>query len=133
LTQSSADPPSRLSLGGSSASLTKILLTELVSVRQLVKAPDDIGGRSLCRENPEIVLVHELHYSPYSEQRHILEARLLTTESYEEISQRMGTSAKAVSLYADLFFDVRDRLQARDWIMKVILGPLVADDVRRER
>ena len=35
----------------------------------------------------------------------------------------MGADESTVKMFADLFFDVRDRLEARDWIMKVILGP----------
>ena len=55
--------------------------------------------------------------------QHILQARLLTTETFAQIAGRLGTNELVIQFYADLFFDVRDRLEARDWIMKVILGP----------
>jgi hypothetical protein len=77
----------------------------------------------LCKRYPEMLIAHKLYYSPCPEQRHILEARLLTSETYAEVAQRMGTCEKVVSHYAELFFDVRDRFQATAWIMQVILGP----------
>jgi hypothetical protein len=35
----------------------------------------------------------------------------------------MGTEVPVIELYEQLFFDVRSRMGASDWILKVILGP----------
>src|SRR3954447_17001009 len=74
-------------------------------------------------EYPDVCQAHLLHYSPDFERRQILEARLLTNESYEEIANRYATSAKVIEYYEKLFFHVRDRLDSSGWIHKVIQGP----------
>jgi hypothetical protein len=76
----------------------------------------------LRQEYPDAALVHELYFSRSIELRQILEARLLTDESFAQIANRMGLGESAVRLYSDLFFDVRDRMQATLWVLKIILG-----------
>ena len=46
-----------------------------------------------------------------------LEARLLAGQSDEDIARLVATTAAAVQRYAQLFFDVRGRLRARDYII----------------
>lgn len=58
----------------------------------------------------------------FSELRQITEAWLLTTEPYCEIANRLGTDEKTIDYFEKLFFNVRDRLHARDWIAKIIWG-----------
>jgi hypothetical protein len=70
---------------------------------------------------PHVASAHSLHYSPEIEAQQILEARLLTGETFEVISSRLGLETQAVELYEQLFFDVRSRLRARDVINKFIL------------
>jgi hypothetical protein len=76
-----------------------------------------------CQDYPHVEPAVSLHYSPAPELQYILQARLLTAESLAQIAARLGTDELVIRFYSDLFFDVRDRLEARDWIMKVILGP----------
>jgi hypothetical protein len=49
--------------------------------------------------------------------RQLLEARLLTSQSISEIAAACSLSPEVVNAYHTLFFDVRERLHARDWVM----------------
>lgn len=59
---------------------------------------------------------------PDGEWRSILEARLLAGQSSVEIAYAFGTFPTSIDWYEKMFFDVRDRLDRRDYIIKVILG-----------
>jgi hypothetical protein len=85
-------------------------------------ARNDRQRDALNQDYPDAAQAHSMHYSPAIERRQILEASLLTDESFSQIATRMGMSEPAVKLYAALFFDVRDRLTATTWILKVIMG-----------
>lgn len=76
----------------------------------------------IVQEFPELYQAHRLHYSADVETRQIVEARLLTSESFEEIAVRFGTTPKTIEYYEALFFNVRDRLSSGYWIRKVIRG-----------
>jgi hypothetical protein len=66
---------------------------------------------------------HMLQYDPHRTTRDILQARLLTNEPLSKISQLMSIDETTIIYYEKLFFDVRDRLGCRDWIMKAVLRP----------
>lgn len=51
--------------------------------------------------------------------RWLLEAQLLTPRTFGEIAAECSLSEVAVHAFHELFFDVRSRLQARDWIMSL--------------
>ena len=90
----------------------------------LTAAGDDAAKReAVFREYPDVGHAHRLHYSPDIERRQILEARLLTSESIEGDRTPLRRAPKAIEYYEKLFFDVRERLECRDWILKVIIGP----------
>jgi hypothetical protein len=72
-------------------------------------------------EYPDVALAQQLHFSPELDHRQILEARLLTGESFEAISQRFEITEKVVEYYHAIFFDVRDRLNKPDWIRANVL------------
>jgi hypothetical protein len=57
--------------------------------------------------------------------RWALEARLLAGEPPEAIAARCGLSAAAVVAYEALFFNVRDRLEATDYISLIAIGPIM--------
>jgi len=52
-----------------------------------------------------------------------IEARLLARQTPEEIGKVMGILPDAVTWYADLFFDIKDRVDSRDWVTKQIIVP----------
>lgn len=51
----------------------------------------------------------------------VLQARLLAGESDDAIAAKMGVNSEVVAAYEALFYSVRDRLSARDWIMGQVL------------
>jgi hypothetical protein len=76
----------------------------------------------LFPDNPAMYYAHLVFYHPDTEWRALLEARLLTREDDEEIANRFSMLPEAVDWYEKLFYNVRDRLENRDWIVKTILG-----------
>ena len=54
-----------------------------------------------------------------------LEARILAGQSDEEIGSRLGVPGSVVEAYESLFFSVREKLHASDWVMCHVIGPKV--------
>jgi hypothetical protein len=79
----------------------------------------DLGDVS-SNEDQALVEAHRIRWSLDAEERAIVEARLLARETDEEIARKSGISPEAVKYYEALFFSVRDRLNAHDWIIKTI-------------
>jgi hypothetical protein len=71
-------------------------------------------------EFPAVYEAHRYHYSPEFRKRQEIEARLLTRASLEEIAFKLGGDPKAIEYFASLFFDVRDALDHRDWVVLMI-------------
>jgi hypothetical protein len=88
----------------------------------LAAGDDAVERQHLHREMPHVGQAHWL-YSSDVEQRQILEARLLTSETFDEIAERFVTAAQTIECFEQLFFNVRDRMQATDWLIKAIQGP----------
>src|SRR6476620_4480541 len=98
----------------------------------LEAAGDDTSKRkAVIRQYPDVWRAHQLHHSPDLMCRQIMEARLLTSETIAEIASRFDMSPAAVDYYEKLFFHVRDRLQSKDWINKIIKGPCRGDSGNR--
>lgn len=72
--------------------------------------------------DPAIFYAHLIHHHPDREWRSIVQARLLTGATDEEIAHMGATLPETINLYERLFFNVRDRLDNKDWIVKTILG-----------
>lgn len=82
----------------------------------------EVRRGEVFEEFPDVYQAHQLHYSSDVETRQILEACLLTQESFAEIGKRFGVTPKAIEYFEAIFFNVRDRLSNRNWIRMVILG-----------
>ena len=52
-----------------------------------------------------------------------VEARLLARQSNDEIARANGCSAETIEAYEALFFNIRDRLDCRDFIFNIAIGP----------
>jgi hypothetical protein len=91
-------------------------------VRQLTRALKEPNRNAVPRRWPTLHAAHALSAS-VSWTRRELEARLLTDESDNAIGERLGIDPKVVGSYHDLFFDVRGRLRASDWIALHVLRP----------
>jgi hypothetical protein len=62
-------------------------------------------------EIPDMHQAHRFHYSPDSTLRQAIEARLLTSETYDETAARFAATPRAIEYIEQVFFNVRDRLQ----------------------
>jgi hypothetical protein len=51
-----------------------------------------------------------------------LEARLLTKESYQSIAKKTAISEDLITTYEQTFFNVKDRLVNRSWVVNVVIG-----------
>jgi hypothetical protein len=75
-------------------------------------------------ENADIYYAHQLHFASDQEGRFLVQARILARESDDEIARRLAMPAGAVAWYESMFFHVRDRFDAGDWIEKAVIRPL---------
>ena len=89
-------------------------------LQYLAEDADEDQRNAAIQEQPHVYHAHSLRYHPDTELRQILEARLLTSESFAQIAERFGVEPAAIDYYEKLFFHVRDRLECSDWIVKVI-------------
>jgi hypothetical protein len=58
--------------------------------------------------------------------RWTIEARILARQSDAEIARLNGCSAEVIEAYEALFFNVRERLDDRDFILTSVIGPIEA-------
>jgi len=68
--------------------------------------------------------------------RTVVEARLLAGESPATIAQELNVTVAAIEMFENLFFNVRDRRSATDWIVSIAIGRIEAaqdEQLRRER
>jgi len=64
---------------------------------------------------------YEIHEAAGGGLRYTIEAQLLTERAMEEIALGAGVPAEVITGYADIYFDVRDRLNAPQFIVHEIL------------
>jgi hypothetical protein len=75
---------------------------------------------AVCQQHASVYEAHRFHYSANVARRQELEAHLLTGEPYAAIAKKMAADPKAIEYYSQIFFDVRDRLEASGWIYPII-------------
>lgn len=88
--------------------------------------------RRLCRTDrdrvdliqgmPEVSGAFEIHEHQDSAMRSGVEARILAGQSAKEIAERTGVTWRTLEFYAAAFFDVEDRLHARDFIFNHVIS-----------
>lgn len=76
----------------------------------------------LIADFPALYFAHEIAHAPDSDWSALLEARLLAREPDSLIAERLHTYPETISWYERLFFNVRDRLDSRDYIFKCCLN-----------
>jgi hypothetical protein len=81
----------------------------------------DKAHRERTQRMPPLHQAYRL-YKGESPLRWELEARLLTSEPFEQIAAKCGTTPMVINAYEKVYFNVRDRLQARGYLTNVVLG-----------
>jgi hypothetical protein len=80
------------------------------------------GQMTIFPKFPGLFLAHLLHHQADKEWRWLIQARILSGEDNEAIASRMSMLPSAVDWYEKIFFNVRDRLDATDYIVKQVIG-----------
>lgn len=79
--------------------------------------------RVLQTRYPAMYRAYEIYADRRTTARWTLEANLLTQRSYDEISVNLRLPLPVIDMYANIFFDIRDRLQNRGYIRDQIIQP----------
>lgn len=82
----------------------------------------------LAREFPDVHAAHQLH-DQGGRRRLEIEARLLAGQPFDDVAERSAVPTAIVQTYEALFFQVLDRLGARDWILLHAIGQGRADEM----
>jgi hypothetical protein len=91
----------------------------------------EAGRDELLHENPGLYYAYQLHEneSDDHELEFMIQSRLLSGQEPEDISKALGTLPEAVTWYESIFFNVTDRLENHDWIVKHVLLPAAARNI----
>ncbi|MCY2990777.1 MAG: hypothetical protein NTY19_23300 [Planctomycetota bacterium] len=100
-------------------------------IRAWDRCETDRDFARLARREPELYAAHAI-YQDNRDLRMVLEARLLARQTPEQVAQRVGVSAAVVHTYTSVFFDIADRLDARDWICWFAIGVRSLDGPREK-
>ena len=90
------------------------------------RAPRGVDAAALAKyfkEYAGLWYAFRIYTSTEREWRWMVQSALLAREDDAQIAQRLGTLPDVIRWYHDLFFDVRDRLDAKHLILKIIRGP----------
>ena len=83
--------------------------------------------RNLVAKEPGLYHAWQSHErrrkGPGSAVPHRIEARILAGQADDEIAAELPCPPEAVGWYEAIFYHVRDRLEAHDWILAHVLGP----------
>ena len=91
----------------------------------------DAQRRMLSVRMSAIHKAHEI-YQEGGRARSVLEAHLLTGQTSGEIAGKLGLPAAVVDWYEQVFYTVRDRLSASDWVVLEAIGKKVVHGCTKE-
>lgn len=74
----------------------------------------------------DIFWAHSIWADEKMPTRWAIEARVLAGESDADIAEKLGTSPEVVEAYVNVFFDVREKLTRKDYVLNVILADAVS-------
>jgi hypothetical protein len=80
----------------------------------------------LAEQTPIIFWAQYLYDQPEHPMRWSAEARILAGETDREIASRIGCGEEIIQIYEALFFNVRDKLNRKDYIFNVVLRGAVS-------
>lgn len=84
-------------------------------------------------EDKVIHAAWKIHQDPSDPKRLETEMRALAGQSLEDVGRAVGHSPEIMEIYCLLFFDVRERLDAKDYIYCRLLSPCRPESSRVER
>jgi hypothetical protein len=84
---------------------------------------DRVEDFSVFCDMPHIYRAQQFCFCEDASLPRLLEAWLLTGEASADTAARFKTKEQVIDLYEKVFFDVRDRLDRKDWIALIIYNP----------
>lgn len=94
--------------------------------RHFERANNDPGAiYALLQRDSDLFWAHSMWADDKSPSRWAVEARILAGESDLEIADAVGTEPGVITAYANVFFDVREKMRHTDYIVNVVLGDAV--------
>jgi hypothetical protein len=93
---------------------------------------DDYDYVQLWWKMPDIWEAYRFQITADKMARGTLEGRLLAGQSIEEVATACNLPSEAVAAYHALFFDVKDKLEARSYILNHAIGVLPCDELTEE-
>ena len=75
----------------------------------------------LINQQPDVGLAFDIYADSEGDSKLIVEARMLAGEDDETIAEKTGVSREVIEQYAELFYDVEDRLGNSDYIYGSVL------------
>jgi hypothetical protein len=101
-------------------------ITRAVSfLRQYDRCQDDRQKAVLAEQVPDIFWAYWIWSDQANPTRYSIEAHILAREDDYEVAYRVGTNHRAIKAFEALFFDVRDKLQHRSYILHTVMGPAI--------
>ncbi len=91
--------------------------------RALRGCQDDAARQLLARRMPALFQTYTIYAGPPSFAKSVIEARLLTEETFAQIADKCNCTPAVIETYELLFFSVRDRLTAEGYILHQVIGP----------
>lgn len=83
----------------------------------------------LIQYDRDLFWAHSMWLDERSPMRWAIEACVLAGMTSQQIADKMGTSPEIVAAYEEVFFDVRDRLSDKLYIVNVVMGDAVTRGV----
>jgi hypothetical protein len=81
--------------------------------------PDAPGRHKL---DPSVLGAYRVRFGQDQELQSELEARLVAGQTSDVIADRTGLTADLIEVYETLYFEVKERLGASDWVVATVLG-----------
>lgn len=93
----------------------------------LISWQNENNREALKHENPGLFFAHSIHNRIVEDPDMglIIEGRLLTGETVENIADSIKTIPETIQWYEKIFFSVQDFLTHPDWILKQVLLPAI--------
>lgn len=97
----------------------------LIFLEELAEARTDAQRALLAERRPEIFWAYWTYNMQQNPMRHLIEAHLLARSTDYNIGFRCNMAPNIIEAYEALFFNVREKIQHRSYILECVLGPAI--------
>ncbi len=85
----------------------------------------DAARSVLAERRPEIFWAHWVWTNQANPVKHVIEAHLLARSDNHTIGYRCNMPPQCIEAYEALFYNVRDKIHHRSYILNVVIGPAI--------